>query len=1159
MMRNVVVFCLLVLASHFAHAQDIIAYDMSDLEVSDCDGILYDSGSVDGAYSINEDLIFVVNTGGASISISFLNEICIEDGFDHLYIHDGPGIGSPLLADITGAGFIPPNLQSTGGVVTFHFVSDVSASYCGFEILWNTIVAPPVPPSFTVPIAPVCNSGIINLEFSEAIGCDWLLADSVVVTSLTNFNVLDANVNCNGGFGSTANITIAPVPTYNCNFTIDLVLGIPDACDSIWYFPLSAGFSITSCGIDATAYSNVYEVCQGECANIGVNVVGCFDYTYEWSSGETVAGPFQVCPSQTTTYTVTITEVQTGVTSTESVTIVVSEIEILETGGQLCQSAPASELQATPPGGIWSGPGIQDQETGYFVPDSLLGGINVITYSLENGCSATLVYDVTPIQSGDFAASCPGQAPFPLIGEPLGGVWTGPFVNANMFDPSTDGIYDLVYSLNGCTDTLQMSVGNIGGQFMADTLCQSNWPDTLVFSPFGGTWSGPGIIDDLYGVFDPSEVDPGTYNLVYSAIGCDQIFTITVKEMNTGRRVRSSCPSQEPYIPYPNFSPIGGNWQGDGIIDQFTGLYDPGSLPEDYWTSLIYYAPNGCTDTIFIYNRTTDIPADSVQICASQDGAMLNFDTVGNVPFGGEWTGSGVIDLGGGDYYFEPDLAGVGLHWITYDANGCSDSLMVVIHPDNIAATDISLCSDIEPFIVDPSIFTPSEWIGTGIVDSQTGLFDPTSAVEGANMIYWTTIAGCVDSLQIVVEQFQQANITGLSESYCYEFQDFDLILFPDNGVLTGSTSATSFNPALAGEGPHTLVYTWSGALCTSSISLETFVLPALDIVLTASDEEICEGSGTVLTAAGSGGQPDALLGYTWSDGLFPVSQNTAVPENTQYYYVSVNDGCSDPVVDSVLITVLPPLQPTVSTSEIACYGESGFVTASISPAGNFAIYWDDTLFGSGDQVSAFSGEIVPLVIEDITEGCLFDTLVLVPSYPPITTLFSSSPNLDCIPFAEQPIQFLDYSQNAIAGIWDFGNGEIEPYVLGVSPQVSYPQPGNYTVSLVAENIGGCQDSLSINVCILDPVEIFIPDLFSPNGDGNNDLLFIRGRGLDDVTFSVIDRWGVTIFETHDPKEGWDGTHGGKDMPSGTYLWYAKARISTGEYLELQGDITLLR
>ncbi|MDP4827543.1 MAG: hypothetical protein NWR73_07645, partial [Flavobacteriales bacterium] len=105
MMRNVVVFCLLVLASHFAHAQDIIAYDMSDLEVSDCDGILYDSGSVDGAYSINEDLIFVVNTGGASISISFLNEICIEDGFDHLYIHDGPGIGSPLLADITGAGF----------------------------------------------------------------------------------------------------------------------------------------------------------------------------------------------------------------------------------------------------------------------------------------------------------------------------------------------------------------------------------------------------------------------------------------------------------------------------------------------------------------------------------------------------------------------------------------------------------------------------------------------------------------------------------------------------------------------------------------------------------------------------------------------------------------------------------------------------------------------------------------------------------------------------------------------------------------------------------------------------------------------------------------------------------------------------------------------
>lgn len=1158
-MRQFTLIFLLLLAASGAWTQVIVEYDMTDLEVSDCDGILYDSGSSDGTYSINEDLIFIVNTGGASISISFLNEICIEDGFDHLYIHDGIGIGAPLIADITGAGFVPPGLQSTGGAITFHFVSDISASYCGFEILWNTIVAPPVPPTFTVPSSPSCDTGTINLLFSEPIGCGWLLTDSITVSSLTNYNVLNASVNCVGESGTTATVNVGPAFTYNCDFSIDLVLAIPDACDSLWYFPLSADFAVNTCGIDATAYSSTSEICQGQCATIGVAVVGCYDYSYAWSNGETTAGPFDVCPTQTTTYTVTITEIQTGIVDTESLTITVSEIEILETGGLLCQSAAPSFLGATPLGGTWSGPGIQDQETGYFVPDSLSGGINVITYSLENGCSANLVYNVIPIQSGNFAASCPGQSPFELVGVPTGGVWTGPFVNANFFDPSTDGVYPLVYSLNGCTDTLQMSVGNIGGQFVADTLCQSNWPDTLVFSPFGGTWTGAGIVDDLYGVFDPSEVAAGTYDLMYTAIGCDQLFTITVKEIDTGTRVRSSCPSQDPYIPYPDFSPVGGNWQGDGIVDQMTGLYDPGSLPEDYWTSLIYYAPNGCTDTIFIYNRTTEIPADTVHLCAIDEGGMLDFDTVGNVPFGGGWTGNGVVDLGDGDYYFEPDLAGVGMHWITYEANGCSDSLMVIIHPDNIAASDLELCSDVAPFIIDPSIFTPSEWIGNGIVDSQSGLFDPTSAEQGANMIYWTTEAGCLDSLQIVVELFQQASIGGLEEGYCFEFQDFELLLFPEDGLLTGSTGATSFNPALAGEGPHTLTYSWSGALCASSVSVETFVLPALEVDLTASDEQICLGSGTVLTASGGGGQPDALLEWAWSDGLFPVNQNTAVPEATQYFYITVNDGCSDPVVDSILITVLPPLQPEVTTSGIDCYGLPGYVSASISPAGNFAVYWDDTLFGSGDQVSAFAGEIVPLVIEDITEGCLFDTLVLVPSYPPITTLFSSSPNLDCIPFAEQPIQFLDFSQNAVAGIWDFGNDDIEPYVLGVSPQVSYPQPGYYTVSLVAENIGGCRDSLSVDICILDPVQIFIPDAFSPNGDGHNDQLFIRGRGLQNVEFEVYDRWGKTVFKTNDPTVGWDGMHGGKDMPSGTYSWYAKAQVSTGEYLELQGDLTLLR
>ncbi|MFM1931567.1 MAG: hypothetical protein RL226_870 [Bacteroidota bacterium] len=1149
----------LLLCGWRAAAQEVPEYDMDNLVVADCDGILYDSGGSGDSYSINENLTFVIDNGGASIALTFFEEICIEDGFDFLYIYDGPSSASPLLAEITGAGFIPPGVVSTGGAITLVFDSDQSASYCGFAIQWETTVAPPIPPTVEVSQLPVCGSNEIELNFSTPIGCNWLYPDSVTVFADGDVPISNAAVDCVNGSGNSAIVTLQNPISYNCSYAINLVLGIPDACDSIWLFDLATQFLLNTCPVNAEAYAVSNELCQGECTQIWAEAEGCFEYDFVWNNGLIGPGPHSVCPTVTTTYTVTVTESTTGLTATASTTIAISAIDILNEDGPLCQSDDPFVLEATPSGGVWTGPGVMDQESGYFVPDSLTGGINVVTYSLENGCTAELVYDVTAIQSGDFAAACPGLAPFDLMGVPNTGVWSGPFVTGNQFDPSTEGEYTLLYVIDGCTDTLLMSVGNIGGPFVADTLCQSNWPDTLTFSPFGGQWSGSGIVDDLYGVFDPSEVAGGTYELLYSAIGCDQLFQITVKPIDIGPRTISSCPAQDPFIPYPGFTPTGGYWEGDGILNTTSGLYGPGTLPNDYWTGLIYYAPNGCTDTTFVYNRTTEIPIEEVQLCADEEGGYLNEDTVGNTPFGGSWSGPGVIDTGDDGYYFEPDVAGVGNHWVVYTANGCADSILVIIHPDALSVDFEAMCSTAVPFIIDASLVTPSQWTGPGIADPITGLFDPALAGEGYHTIFWTTEAGCTDTVYFEVEQFYQATITGLEEGYCFENIEFPLELYPTDAVLSGSTGVDSFNPAAAGQGLSVLTLTWSGDYCSSSAVDSTFVLPALEVDLGAADPLICLGSGTVLTASGGGGQPEALLAWTWSDGLFPVSTNTVSPEAGQYYYVTVNDGCSDPVTDSVFVDVLPPIQPEVSTSSIDCYGFDAYASASISPPSQYSINWDGQTFASGDQVSAFAGEVLPLQIIDLAEGCTFDTLVLVPSYPPLTVFFSSSPNMECIPFAEQPIQFLDFSQNAVSGIWEFGNGSIELYELGVSPQTSYDQPGTYQVSLIAENIGGCRDSLVLDICILDPVQLFVPDAFSPNGDGNNDVLFLRGRGLDDVTFEVYDRWGERVFRSSDPSFGWDGTYRGTDMPGGTYGWFARARVSSGEFIELTGDVVLMR
>ncbi len=1161
-LKGLYLFLLALGLTHLIYAQALPEYMMMDTVVTDCDGYLSDSGGPGESYSINEDFTFTVNSGAETIEVTFLDDICIEDGFDYLYIYDGPTTGSPLLAEITGAGFTPPGVVATSGAITFQFVSDQSASYCGFNLFFNSIAGPPTPPTIAVNEIPACESTSVLVDFSMPIGCSWLEPDSVYFFGNEEIDVLSTDVICSGGEGNQAVFELAEPLQYNCDYSIQMTIGIPDACDSLWYFPLTASFQMLSCPIQSSISAEEEAFCAGNCTNIMAAVQGCFNHTFTWDNGLPAGpGPHLVCPTVTTTYTVTITEVPTGNSTTESITIEVINADILIPSGPLCQSEPAFIVDAMPTGGLWYGPGVQDEETGYFIPDSADAGINVIYYVYNELCYDSVIFDIAEIDAGLFEAACPGTSPFYLDPITPGGTWEGDFVDPDgLFDPSTEGSYQLVYFYNGCTDTLIANVAEITGQFSLDTLCQSNWPDTIPFNPLGGTWTGPGIIDDLYGVFDPSEVDPGDYILLYEAQGCDQEFTIHVKETYTGQRVRTSCPEEAAYIPQPDFAPTGGYWEGVGITDETTGMYDPGIVPNDYWTSLIYYAPNGCTDTIFYYNIQTDILTDTAYLCVDDEGGPLEWETVGSTPWDGDWTGAGITNPWNNYFVFTPSSAGVGEHWLLYEANGCSDSLLVYVYPTQLNATSYTVCSNESAFLLDETIPDGGTWSGSGISNAQTGLFDPSSADEGSYYVYWNTPSGCNDSIFIEVETFYQATIDGLDETYCFENEDIDLTLFPDQAVLTGSNDPFSFNPALAGPGEHQLILTWTGQNCMSADTVNVFVYPELIASLEASDEVICPEAGTTLFVEAEGGFPDALYTYSWSDGLFPLAQNTAIPETSQYYYVSIEDGCSDPFIDSVFIEVLPPIQTLVSTSDTLCFGEDGgFAAALVETAGNFSIDWAGNGSVEDNLISTTAGSIVNLLVTDLDNGCEFDSLVLVPSFTPISALFSPNPNGECIPWNSQPVTFIDYSQHAISGSWNFGNEVTQPYAPGTNPSQTYAQPGDYTVSLDVVNEGGCPDSVVVDICILPPTPIFVPDIFSPNGDLTNDVLYVRGQGIVDIDFSVYDRWGKRVFNTTTVETGWDGNSHGERMPSGVYVYYLQVRLNTGEVEEMNGNVTLIR
>lgn len=94
---------------------------------------------------------------------------------------------------------------------------------------------------------------------------------------------------------------------------------------------------------------------------------------------------------------------------------------------------------------------------------------------------------------------------------------------------------------------------------------------------------------------------------------------------------------------------------------------------------------------------------------------------------------------------------------------------------------------------------------------------------------------------------------------------------------------------------------------------------------------------------------------------------------------------------------------------------------------------------------------------------------------------------------------------------------------------------------------------------VLQGLLIFIPQIFSPNGDGANDILYVRGRRIKEVKFIIYNRWGEKVFETEDKNIGWDGTFNGTKAQSSVYVYYVDAEIEDYGRIQQKGNITLVR
>ncbi|MFN8714548.1 MAG: gliding motility-associated C-terminal domain-containing protein, partial [Bacteroidota bacterium] len=132
-------------------------------------------------------------------------------------------------------------------------------------------------------------------------------------------------------------------------------------------------------------------------------------------------------------------------------------------------------------------------------------------------------------------------------------------------------------------------------------------------------------------------------------------------------------------------------------------------------------------------------------------------------------------------------------------------------------------------------------------------------------------------------------------------------------------------------------------------------------------------------------------------------------------------------------------------------------------------------------------------------------------------------------------------------------------YIFDHWEMVNIPSPNAQSDSITTDLTQA--DRIIAHYKIVEVIEnTFIANAFSPNGDGNNDMVYVHGlEGVTEAEFVVFNRWGQQVFQTKDMTKGWDGNQNGQACPSGVYAYMLKLTLADGTTSLKSGNITLMR
>jgi len=347
---------------------------------------------------------------------------------------------------------------------------------------------------------------------------------------------------------------------------------------------------------------------------------------------------------------------------------------------------------------------------------------------------------------------------------------------------------------------------------------------------------------------------------------------------------------------------------------------------------------------------------------------------------------------------------------------------------------------------------------------------------------------------------------------------------------------------------------------CTGIPAYDTLVVNVpvfapLSVVVSPDITEICPYVPATIGVQASGGS--GQYAYLWSVNTLLSGTTDSLlvnPGSSTTYLITVSDNCGNSVQDSVIYTILsPPLVLQMNGPFEICPGDS--VDLLVTATGGYGTYyynWSTTATTPGITVAPQVSTSYFVQVSDECQTFSTTAVAVVQVVKPLANFYIATQN----PMQGLPVQLTNASFNAWSYAWSFGDGNGS---FLVNPTHVYTQPGAYEITLIATDQKGCVDSISKWIEIAPERYIYLPNSFTPDGDGLNEYFYGRFIGLLSARFYIFNRWGEEIFFSDQLNFVWNGEYEGVPVQDGTYSWYLIYEIEKGIYEDLSGHVNVIR